>query len=336
MSTTYTIGKLTRTRADGAAYWSYCIVWREGGSRKRHSLGTMDRVVAEAEARRVWSSLSAKGAYGTVGEIVAAYLGAVDRPDPVPDADRKREAWLAAKPYWDGLPVANVDDLVSQGYLAWRKRAVNTMRQELSLVRTATKWAAGQGLIEKAPAIKLPSMPETTVGHLTKKQFGKFLAGCAAPHVRLFAMLAVTTGGRKSAILQATWSQVDLERCLLNLNQSGRKQNRKYRATVPLNDLIAAALRVARADASTDYLIEHHGKPLLDIKKGIAAASVRSGIPVHPHMFRHSAAVWMAEDRVPMAEIASFLGHRDINVTVRTYARYSPEYLRQAAQSLTW
>ena len=75
---------------------------------------------------------------------------------------------------------------------------------------------------------------------------------------------------------------------------------------------------------------------MLDIKKGIAAASVRSGVKVHPHMFRHSAAVWMAEDRVPMSEIAAFLGHRDINVTTRVYARFHPEYLRKAAQSLSW
>ena len=75
---------------------------------------------------------------------------------------------------------------------------------------------------------------------------------------------------------------------------------------------------------------------MLDIKKGIAAAALRSGIKVHPHMFRHSAAVWMAEDRVPMAEIASFLGHRDLNITVRIYAKYHPEYLRQAARSLAW
>lgn len=65
------------------------------------------------------------------------------------------------------------------------------------------------------------------------------------------------------------------------------------------------------------------------------AAAERNNLKAHPHMFRHSAAVWMAEDRVPMSEIASFLAHRDINVTVSVYARHHPDYLREAARSLT-
>lgn len=254
----------------------------------------------------------------------------------MPDDKRKREAWRAARPYWENLRVGLVDGPVSVGYLRWRGRRINTMRAELSLIRTALNWAEAEGLIDKAPPVKLPAMPETSVGHLTKAEFRTFLEGCAAPHVKLFAMLAVTTGGRKSAILQSKWDQVDFTRCLLDLNPEGRKQNGKYRATVPLNDMIMPALREAKGNAATPYIIEHRGNPLLDIKKGIAAASARSGIKVHPHMFRHSAAVWMAEDRVPMSEIASFLGHRDMRVTLRIYARYHPDYLREAARSLTW
>ncbi|RQW42792.1 tyrosine-type recombinase/integrase [Novosphingobium sp. LASN5T] len=335
MSQPYVLGKLTRTRSNGERYWSFCIIWHTPDGRKRHSLGTTDRVTAEALARKIWANLSG-GGLRTVGDVVEAYLGPDDRPRGVPDDKRKREAWAAAKGYWSGLLPETVDEEVSRGYLAWRGKAVNTMRAELSLVRTALNWAAGSNKLDKAPKIVLPAMPETTVGHLTKDDFRKFLAGCRYPHVKLFAMLAVTTGGRKSAILQTKWGQVDWDHAVLNLNPEGRKQNSKFRATVPLNDLIVEALRAAKLAAMTDYIIEHRGQPLQDIKKGIAAASKRSGIYCHPHMFRHSAAVWMAEDRVPMPEIASFLGHRDINVTTRIYARYNPDFLRGAARSLTW
>lgn len=332
----YNIGKLTRTRGDGTKQWSYCIVWWEDGSRKRHSLGTTDRVTAEAQARRVWETQVTGSGLATVGDIVDAYLGPKKKPRGVPDDKRKREAWAAAKAYWGHLDPQVVDEAVSLGYPAWRRRSVNTHRQELSLVRTALNWAVNGNRLDKAPKVTLPPQPETTVGHLTKVQFRKFLLGCATPHVKLFAMLAVTTGGRKSAILQARWSQVDLERGLLQLNPEGRKQNSKYRATVPLNDTILPVLRQARKDATTDFIIEHRGAQVQDIKRGINAAAVRSGLKAHPHMFRHSAAVWMAEDRVPMAEIASFLGHRDINVTTRVYARYHPDHLRLAAESLKW
>jgi integrase len=42
----------------------------------------------------------------------------------------------------------------------------------------------------------------------------------------------------------------------------------------------------------------------------------------------------MAEDGVPMGEIASFLGHSDSRITERVYARFSPQHLRRAAKSL--
>jgi hypothetical protein len=39
---------------------------------------------------------------------------------------------------------------------------------------------------------------------------------------------------------------------------------------------------------------------------------------------------------VPMEESAQFLGHSDVNVTCKVYARFSPDYLRKAAASLEY
>jgi integrase len=49
---------------------------------------------------------------------------------------------------------------------------------------------------------------------------------------------------------------------------------------------------------------------------------------------RHTAAVWMAEAGVPMPVIAQYLGHTDSRITERVYARFSPDYLRGAADAL--
>ncbi|WP_338240344.1 tyrosine-type recombinase/integrase [Aurantiacibacter hainanensis] len=335
MSEPYTIGKLTRTRADGTRYWSYCLIARNPhGTRTRISLGTTDLQTARADARARWeaSRLQERG-FGTIGDIVETYLDSLNGEK---QEGRKRECWAACKRYWADLRPDLIDAKVSKDYLAWRNRAINTMRHELSLIRTACNWAVGERHIPAAPPIKLPAMPETSVGHVTKDEFRRFLDGCATPHIKLFAMLGVTTGGRKTALLEAKWEQVDFTRRILNLNPEGRRQNSKYRATVPLNDVIMPALCEAHLGRTTEYIIEHNGAPCKDIKKGFAAAARRSGVSLHPHMLRHTAAVWMAEDRVPMAEIASYLGHRDINVTVRVYARYHPDYLREAARSLTW
>lgn len=329
----WTIGKLTRRRPDGSSYWHYCIKWTDGGGAHRVSLGTADRSAAEATAREFWNRRTLAGA-DTVGDIVNVYL---DSLGGLRDEKRKREAWVAAAPFWAGLRMTQIDRHTSAAYVAERKRAPNTLRNELGAIRTALRWAVGEGIITTAPPIVLPAMPESEVQHLTKAQFRRFLNGCRAPHVTLFAQLAVTTGGRATALLELPWMRVDLERRLINLNPAGRIQREnKRRAAVPINDRLLPLLAEAKAAALTPFVIEAAGERIASIKKGIAAAATRSGVHCTPHMFRHSAAVWMAEARVPMAEIATFLGHRNTRITERVYARFHPDYLRRAARALDW
>lgn len=109
----------------------------------------------------------------------------------------------------------------------------------------------------------------------------------------------------------------------------------KGRAVVPMTNALRAALTQAHQIALTGHVIEHGGKRIQRIAKGVKSAAVRSGLPwVSPHVLRHSAAVWMAEDGVPMPEIAAFLGHSDSRITEQVYARFSPNHLRRAASSL--
>lgn len=256
---------------------------------------------------------------------------------------RKKEAWTAAKPFWGAMGIgaimADTDDQDGSGkaYAAWRKKAPNTMRKETGIVIEALGWAKDKEMIDRAPRLWIPAIPESEVEHLTKAQFKRFLAGCKAPHVRLFAQLAVTTGARATALLELPWIRVDLERRQINLNPAGRIQSaNKKRARVPINDRLLPLLKEAQDCALTPFVIESGGERIASIRKGFEAASERSKVRCTPHMLRHSAAVWMAEDRVPMDEIASFLGHKDTRITSAVYARFSPDYLRRAARSLDW
>lgn len=327
------IGSLTRRRADGTKYRTWVIKWADAGGPHRLSLGTADRSAAEATARDFWARRTLTGA-DTVGEIMTAYLASLNGTR---DEKRKRQAWVHAGPFWADRRIGQIDRETSAAYVAQRKRAANTLRNELGPIRTALRWAVGEKLIAAAPPIVLPAMPDSEVEHLTKAQFRRFLAGCRAPHVRLFAQLAVTTGGRASALLELPWVRVDLERRVINLNAAGRIQREnKRRATVPINERLHAILTEARAAALSPFVIESGGDRIKSIANGIAAAARRSKVRCTPHMFRHSAAVWMAEQRVPMAEIAAFLGHRDTRVTERVYARFHPNYLQRAARALDW
>lgn len=250
---------------------------------------------------------------------------------------RAKVAWKAAGSFWTQLPIARVDKQAAIDYAKSRPhcRAI-TIRNELAVIRAALNWCEKEALIPKAPFIQMPRLPESPIRHLSKEQFRKLLAGAGRPHVKLFMMLAVATGARSNALLDLTWDRVDFKRGLITLNPVERVQTSKYRAVVPMNDQIRAALEEAKAGALSPFVIEYGRGQVASIKKGFAAACVRSKVQASPHMLRHSAAVWQAEAGIPIFQIAQFLGHSDSRITERVYARFSPEFLKGASEALTW
>jgi integrase len=186
------------------------------------------------------------------------------------------------------------------------------------------------------PQIPAPSPSKPRDRFLSKEERDQFLGAIETPHVKLFAILAFTTGARMGAILDLTWERVDLKAGTIDFNPAGRDQTNKRRTVVPINERARAALIEAKEAALTDHVIEYGRKPVASVKKAIGAASRRSGIKCSPHDFRRSAARWMAEADVSMERIAQFLGHASTRVTYATYARFSPRFMADAAAALDW
>lgn len=311
--------------------WAVVFLDPETGARRRFRLHATDRLGAEIEARRRLDA--GNRSPWTVGRILEAYLedraakGAIS-------IRRMRDAWAAMAPSWADVRPEHVEERMCRAYAASRKRAAATVRYELGMIATALAWAARQGFIARAPHVWRPAPPERRIRHLTRQEFAAFLEAIRAPHARLFAVLAVSTAGRPSALLQLQWQQVDFDRGLIRLNPEGRAQTAKGRATVPMTDRARAELQAAWAARTGPTVIEHGGRQLASVKKAFQAASARCGLRVTPYMLRHTAAVWMAEGGVSMPEIAAYMGHRDSRTTERHYARFSPDYLRKAAAAL--
>jgi len=79
-------------------------------------------------------------------------------------------------------------------------------------------------------------------------------------------------------------------------------------------------------------VIEWAGKPVDSLKRALMTAAAAAQLEdVSAHVLRHTAAVWMAEAQIPMEEISQYLGHSNVDITRRIYARYSPDYLQAAA-----
>lgn len=268
----------------------------------------------------------------TVADIMKLYLE--EKDGTATSAQRLRDAWKPLEPVFGHLRPDQIDRVLSRAYAAKRRREGRqdgTIRKELATLRAALRWH------DKAtPAVvELPRMPAPKDRVLSRDEVERLIESADAFHVKLAIRLLWATGARKEAILSLRWEQVDFARGLIRLRDDADAKRRKNRATVPMGDKARALLLEAKAGALTDYVIEWAGKPVRSIRTGFDRAAERAKlIDVSPHVLRHSAAVAMAEAGIPMAEIAQYLGHSDVSVTYRVYARYSPDHLRRAASVL--
>ncbi len=303
-----------------------------GRGRVRIALGTPDRGRAEARARDLWRAKTAPPS-DRIADLWAAYVR--DRQQSAVRIDRFASTWKPLEPHFGhrlGTAVSKED---CRAYYRSRKRegmSDSTVKTELEFLRACLRFKYGSD----APKLWLPPASKPRERFLTKDEARLLMEHIEAPHVRLFVELAIATGARMGAILELAWDQVDLRRGTVDYRPSGRHQTNKRRTVVPLNERALAALTEARPAALTDYVIEYGGEPVKSIKKAIRSAAARSGVPVSPHVFRHTAGVWMAEADTPMQKISQYLGHTSTRVTETTYARYSPSFMKDASAALNF
>jgi integrase len=318
----------------------YCAVIGQGRGRRRRTLGTADPGLARtrlAEFIRQYQAHLRPAV--TVGAILDAYQA--DRAEEVADPERIKYAVKALKPQVGHLLPTHIDRKVCRDYVKARATEgakVGTAHTELAALRAALNWGTKQQppWLDRAPFIFMPTKPEPRDRHLTREEAARLVAAAGpSPHVQLFIVLALHTAARVTALLTLTWTRVDLERRRIYLRDPEQGPTRKGRATVPIGDELHAYLTEAREAAIGGSVIELAGHQIKSIKKGVASAAKRAGLKgVSPHVLRHTAAVWMAEQDVAMPVIAQYMGHSDDRITQRVYARFSPSYLQDAARAI--
>lgn len=310
----------------------YAFVVPLGGKkRRRFRLAASDRSSAEAEARAAWAALNRDP--WTVGRIVGEYIDSRERAE-IASTSRQRDAWKAMRPFWDKVDPTLIDEAMCRKYASERQAGPSTLRYELSMLSVALRRATDAKALDKAPAIWRPAAPERKIKHLTHAEFEQWFEEVKAPHAKLYALLGLYSMARPTAILELTWDRVDFERGQIDLNPAGRRQTKKRRPVVPLNEEALEALRIAYEAKQSSHVVERGAKPIANIKKAFQAASKRSGIHVTPYTLRHTGAVWAAETGVSMAELAQFMGHDDSATTEKHYARFSPDYLKGVASKV--
>lgn len=314
----------------------YVVTWRdETGGRRRYRLNSLTAKEAEGEAIDVIRRETLGKREVTVADIWTAYIA--DRKGR-PIAETMGYTGKAVLAHFGALRPDQIDADLCRRYAKLRKAegiAQGSVWTELGHLQTALRWAhMTVRLIDFAPHIDRPQKPAPKDRYLTRPEIDRLLAAECEPHVRLAILLMLTTAGRVGAVLDLTWDRVNFERGQINL-RGDAVGPRKGRAVVPMNATLRAALTVAKEAALSDYVVEWAGGPIASVRNGFKAACARAGLAdVTPHVLRHTAGVHMAEAGMPMQMIAQYMGHSNPQITFSTYARFSPDYMRDAADVL--
>lgn len=323
----YTIGRLKG---------ECCLVfYGDNGKRRRHRLGTSDPRKAHLIAPAVYAELN-RPAGRKVEDLWGAYTEDKAGRAIIPTMGH---TWKALRDRFGHREPETITSADCRAHTAARREAGikdGTIHTELGHLRMVLLWAKDQKLIAEAPRIERPSKPRHTEKHLTREEVRRLFKSDDYPHVKLAAVMLYTTAARVSALLELTWDRVDFHQGRIHLENPKITRNHKGRSIVPMLNSARPMLLHAKSCALSPTVIEWGGKPVASIKKGLASAGRKAGLPmkVTPHMLRHSAAVHMAEDDVGMDQISQFLGHSNVEITRRVYARFSPSFLKKAAGAL--
>jgi len=313
----------------------YYAAWRERGETRRVSLRTKDRETA-AQALRSFAEQYETANRPQIITVEFVWNGYRETLKGRPAFQTMGFEGRSILPFFGNMAAERLNEEVCIEYRARREmegRKDGTIATELGRLRSALRWAERKNLIAKAPFISRPAMSPPRDLRLTREQARQLISSCITPHIRLCVILAMATGGRIGALLGLTWDRVNFENRTIDLTDPAHQGKR--RAVVPINRTLLSALLEARTSSLSPFVIEWDGRPVKSVKKGLAAAGRRCGLPwVTAHVFRHSAASWMAESGISMDRIAAFLGHSDSRITSRVYAKFSPDYLRDAAEAL--
>ncbi|MEP0156679.1 tyrosine-type recombinase/integrase [Pseudophaeobacter sp.] len=314
----------------------FCVYWREDGKRRRYQLEARTRAQAEPEAIDVYrrETLSQQQDNATVSNIWEAYRRDLGSK---PTAKTMGYTGKAVLEHFGAYRPDQINTALCRSYVTKRTAAgksQGTVHTELGHLRSAMRFAVKERIIERAPDIERPAKPTPKERYLEKSEISALINAASAPHIKLAIHLLFATAGRIGAILDLTWDRVDLERGIINLRLEDAK-TRKGRAIVPMNDGIRAALQTAHHAALSDYVVEYAGGQVKNIRKGFEAACARARLEnVTLHTIRHSSAVAMVSNGVPLEKVAQYLGHSNVAITYQTYARFAPGHLQDAAEIL--
>ena len=274
-----------------------------------------------------------------IADVLADY--ADFKSDEPSAATRIAYAMVHLLDFWDEKTVDHINREMLKKYRQISKRSPSTIRRELSVLRAALNHASAMNRMLPFGKLELPAESQPRKRWLTREETAKLLRAGRIEYrtkrpLSYFILIGVYTGARRGAIMELEWSQIDLQKRIIDFNKAGVDETNKRRAQIPIGRKLHGHLSRMKVTAGDDTPYVFHQKKdknrrILSVVKGFRSAAKRAGFTdVTPHTLRHTCASWMAQRGEKMIDASVYL-NMSMPTLSKVYAHHNNEHIKELA-----
>jgi len=189
---------------------------------------------------------------------------------------------------------------------------------------------------------------------LTQEQVQQIISACTRARDRFLLTLLYETGMRIGQALGLRHGDIKIEDGKIQIvprsdNTNGARAKTRRSYTIPVDaaplqlytDYLIEDLNALEVDCLPDYVFINlwegeigHPMSYETVMSLMRRIWKKTGIPVTPHMFRHTrATAWIRDDKLPLSTVSPLLGHANIQTTHDLYVHLTPEDLRKEKEA---
>lgn len=320
-------------------------VIRDGAVFRRTGCGDGQRGEAEAALARYVETREQPRRSGpahahelTVGEVLSLYLD--HKAETVKGGAVLASNAAALARFWGDLTCDAVKGSTCRAYEKERAKprrsatgttrtaGPSTVRRELGVLQAALNHAHAEGVLIHPIKVTLTAAGEPRDRWLTQAEAGALLRA-ASPHARRFILLSLYTGRRMSAVLELTWTRVDLDSGTIRFRAEGERETKKRRGAVRIPRQLLAHLRRWRRLSKSDetHVVSFRGHPVACIKTALNRARERAGLDagVNRHALKHTAITWAVMRGLSVEAAAEYFDTSPAMIR-KHYWHHSPQH----------
>jgi len=315
---------------------AYYLEWREGGKRVRLSVGkdaadaSARRLRKEAELNAINNGVAVVPENGDGHRSLAASVAEYLEETKLTKKPKTLAAYSTALAYFvESCHKVNVEDVDRRDLLKFcaflrgeKKQAPRSVHNKFENVMSFLKAQGIRGLVGKND---WPRFVEEEPEVYEREELDALFAACDAEE-RLWFEFFLMTGMREKEVMYTYWSDVNLTSSTVRVSHKpdrGWTPKAYKEREIPIPAKLVKSLKAlkAKSDKTCGLIFPTAGcKPKLDFLDGLKAIAERAKLDAENfwlHKFRATFATWSLWAGVDLRTVQLWLGHKDIESTMR-------------------